>query len=158
MRDHAPSLFSNSFPHTSLPPKKPHTVGVKRLAIRSVIGWLLGNFWRRMSRPGSLKNYFLHSCSTMKNLYFEHFIFSESSWAWHFCPPFFILLFWLQRHQQPRQVSSRCSCVFYDWIHEISLRHLLFVCCCEVSLLCFLSTWWHAGLIYDMKSLLFLRT
>ena len=36
--------------------KKPHTVGVKRLEIRSVIGWCAGNYWKIMTRPGSLKN------------------------------------------------------------------------------------------------------
>ena len=30
---------------------------IKRLVIRSVIGWCVGNCWRRMPRPGSLKNY-----------------------------------------------------------------------------------------------------
>ena len=29
-----------------LPLKKPHTVGVKHLVIRSVIGWCVGNYWR----------------------------------------------------------------------------------------------------------------
>ena len=39
-----------------LPLKKPHTVGVKRLEIRSVKGWCVGNYWKNMTRPGSLKN------------------------------------------------------------------------------------------------------
>ena len=44
-------LFSLLF----LPLKKPHTVGVKRLGIRSVIGWCMGNYWRRADRgPSSL--------------------------------------------------------------------------------------------------------
>ena len=40
-----------------LPLMKPDTVGVKRLVIRSIIGWCVGSYWRRMTRPGSLKNY-----------------------------------------------------------------------------------------------------
>ena len=45
---------------------KPHTVGVKRLVIRSVTGWCAGKHWRRMTRSaGSLKDYIFHSIAAL---------------------------------------------------------------------------------------------
>ena len=42
----------------SLPLKKPHTVGVKRLEIRSVIGWCMGKYWEKQKFIFTLKSVF----------------------------------------------------------------------------------------------------
>ena len=131
------SLFSNNFPHTSLwrfwspnvSPQLCEASSVVSATAEASHSWgetfgdqkrhrvVIGKLLEKDDPARITQKLFSSLLLSREEPLFLAFFFSESSWAWHFCPPFFILLFWLQRHQQPRQVSSRCSCILYNWIH-----------------------------------------